>query len=1045
MNGIIEWFARNGVAANLLMVTILALGIHAAAFRIPLEVFPSFELDVITINIPFRGATPEDVEEGVIQRVEEAVFDLEGIKELRSEAREGSARISVEVEKDVEPRTLLDDVKNRIDAISTFPAETERPIYSVATHSRNVISVVVSGEISERALRDYGDRVRDDLIALSGITQVTLEAARPYEISVEVSETNLQQYGITFDDVATAIRRSSLDLSAGSIRTRGGEILLRTKAQAYVQDDFASIVVLTREDGTRLTLGEIAVIRDEFEENPIQAHFNGRPALVLEVYRVGDQNAIDVANTVKAYIEEAKNRLPPSVSLSFWRDRSRIVKSRLGTLSKSAMQGGALIFILLMLFLRFSVAVWVCVGIPLSFMGALALLPLFGVTINIVSLFAFILVLGVVVDDAIVTGENIYTHLKRGEDPTHAAIRGTQEVAIPVTFGILTTVVAFIPLLMIEGTRGQIFAQIPLIVIPVLLFSLVESKLILPAHLRHVHITDHDGLFTRLQQKVADGLESAIERVYQPLLAAALRNRYLTLSLFVGAAIIVFALVASGRINFIYFPRVQSETARGTLIMSPGTPFETTQGHIDRMAKAAKRLQDKYTDEDSGQSVIKNILAMSGSIGGSGPGESYVGRVMFEIVSPEKRTLDVTSSQLVREWRRAIGVIPGSESLTFRAEIGRGGSPIDVQLSGTDFAQLSQMAEGIKKQLREYPGVFDVGDSFEDGKLELRLDIKPEAQLLGLSATDLARQVRQAFFGEEAQRIQRQRDDVRVMVRYPRHERRSVENLESMYIRTPDGAEVPFTEVATATLGRGYAVIKRIDRRRVVNVTADVNKETTNVEAVKRDLVGFLAGMQKESPEVRYTLEGEAREQRESFASLGVGLTFVLFIIYALLAIPFKSYSQPLIVMSVIPFGIVGAILGHMILGLNLSVLSFMGMLALIGVVVNDSLVLVDYVNRQRAAGHASLDAAQRAGAARFRAVLLTSLTTFAGLMPLIFEKSTQAQFLIPMAVSLGFGVLFATFITLIMVPINYVILEDLRKLLGVGSVENEKEGSVPV
>ncbi|RKZ36512.1 MAG: AcrB/AcrD/AcrF family protein, partial [Gammaproteobacteria bacterium] len=563
----------------------------------------------------------------------------------------------------------------------------------------------------------------------------------------------------------------------------------------------------------------------------------------------------------------------------------------------------------------------------------------------------------------------------------------------------------------------------------------------------HVPINNHDGLFTRLQQKVADGLESAIELVYQPLLAAALRNRYLTLSLFVGAAIIVFALVASGRINFIYFPRVQSETARATLIMSPGTPFETTQGHINRMAQAARRLQKKYTDEDSGQSVIKNILAMRGSTGGSGAGVCYVGRVTFEIVSPEKRTIEVTSSQLVREWRRVIGVIPGSESLTFRAEIGRGGSPIDVQLSGTDFTQLSQMAEAIKKQIRDYPGVFDVGDSFEDGKLELRLAIKPEAQLLGLNASNLARQVRQAFFGEEAQRIQRQRDDVRVMVRYPKHERRSVENLESMYIRTPDGAEVPFTEVATATLDRGYAVIKRIDRRRVVNGTADINKETTNGEAVKRDLVGFLAGLQKEFPQVRYTLEGEAREQRESFGSLQVSLAFVLFIIYALLAIPFKSYLQPLIVMSVIPFGIVGAILGHMILGMNLSILSFMGMLALTGVVVNDSLVLVDYVNRQRATGHVSLDAVRRAGVARFRAVMLTSLTTFAGLAPLIFEKSTQAQFLIPMAVSLGFGVLFATFITLLMVPINYLILEDLRGLFGTGSTQTDKEGkevSVP-
>ena len=462
--------------------------------------------------------------------------------------------------------------------------------------------------------------------------------------------------------------------------------------------------------------------------------------------------------------------------------------------------------------------------------------------------------------------------------------------------------------------------------------------------------------------------------------------------------------------------------------MPPGTPFEVTRGHIERIAAAANGLKSRYVDAATGNSVVKDILATSGSTGGNGAGVSYIGRVVFEITSPEERSIDVTSSQLVREWRRAIGVVPGVESLTFRAELGRGGSPLDVQLSGSDFERLDQVSERVKERLNTYPGVFDVGDSFDDGKQELRLAIKPAAELLGLNSQALARQVRQAFFGQQAQRIQRGREDIRVMVRYPRSERRSVRNLEAMRIRTPDGTEVPFSEVASVTLGRGFATIKRLDRNRVVNVTADVNKETADVEGIKTDLGQFLTQLRQEFPDVRASLEGEAREQKESFSSLGVGLGFVLFVIYGLLAIPFKSYAQPLIVMSVIPFGVVGAVLGHTILGLNLSIMSLMGMLALVGVVVNDSLVLVDFVNARRREGHTSMEAARIAGVARFRAVMLTSLTTFAGLMPLIFEKSTQAQFLIPMAVSLGFGVLFATFITLLLVPINYMILDDLLR-----------------
>ncbi len=1029
----IAWFARNGVAANLLMLLIVGLGLHAVSQRIPLEVFPAFELDLVNISFSYRGATPEEVEEGVMLRVEEAIHDLEGIREITANAGEGGGTVSVEVAGGYDPRTLLDDLKNRIDAISTFPAEVERPIYSVALHRREVISVAISGDLSERDLRRLGERVRDELAAQPGISQVELEGVRDYEVAIEIPATTLEAYNLTLEEVAGAVSRSSLDLSAGQIRSTGGDILLRTRGQAYRQADFENIVVRSRTDGTRLTLADIAEVHDGFSEDPLRQLFNGRPTVLVEVYSTGDQSAIAIADATRAYVEQAAASLPPGIEMTTWRDRSRIVKARLATLTNSAIQGGLLIFILLTLFLRFSVALWVCVGIPVSFMGALALMPELGVTINIVSLFAFILVLGIVVDDAIVTGENIYSHLKRYGDPTRAAIEGTHEVAVPVTFGILTTAVAFLPLLFIGGVRGQIFAQIPMIVIPVLLFSLVESKLILPAHMKHLRVRgerpEDYSLPARLQHRFADGFERLIFNAYGPLLRTALRHRYMTWAVFAAVLILVYAVIASGHVRFVFFPRVESETARATLQMAPGTPFEITDSHIVRMTRAAQELMDEYVDPATGESVIRNILSTTGSSGGLGSSGAHIGRVMFEIVSPELRTLQVTSSELVRAWRERIGQVPGAREVSYRAEIGRGGNPLEVELTGSDPDALDAAAAEVRARLGEYPGVFDVSDTTSDGKEEIELRLLPQAELLGIDVRQLARQVRNAFFGAEAQRIQRGRDDVRVMIRYPEAERRSIATLESMRIRTPQGSFVPFTEVAEIQWGRSYSTIRRVSRERVVSVSADVNKETADIEGIKSDLRNFIGQLLERYPGMRAELAGEAEEQRESFTSLYYGSLFVMFVIYALLAIPFRSYGQPLMVMSVIPFGLIGATLGHVLLGMDLSILSFMGMLALTGVVVNDSLVLVDYVNQRRAEGMPVTDAVSVAGVARFRAVMLTSLTTFAGLMPLIFEKSTQAQFLIPMGVSLGFGVLFATLITLVLVPVNYLILEDIYRL----------------
>ncbi|MGD8533862.1 MAG: efflux RND transporter permease subunit, partial [Gammaproteobacteria bacterium] len=615
----IAWFAENDVAANLLMLTILGLGIYALSARIPLEVFPAFELETVIVRVPFPGATPSEVEEGITIKIEEAIYDLAGIKTMRSVAAENSGSVTIEVESDYDPREVMNDIKARVDAISTFPADSERPVVYVPEIRRDVITVVVSGDLTERELRRAAEQVRDELSNLPQVSQVDLNGVRPYEISIEVSEETLRQYGLTLAGVAEAVRRTSLDLAAGAVRTEAGEILIRTQGQARVGEEFEDIVVRTS-DGTRLQISDIGAVRDGFNEDPVDARFNGRSAAFIDVFRVGDQNAIEVADAVKEYVSQAAGRLPPGVRLDTWRDRSLVVKARLNTLVRNAIQGSILILLLLTLFLRGSVAFWVLIGMPIAFMGGIAMMPVFGVTLNLISLFAFILVLGIVVDDAIVTGENIYTKLETSRNSLDAAIAGTQEIAVPVTFGVLTTIAAFIPLLMIEGVRGQLFAQIPLIVIPVLLFSLVESKLVLPAHLKHTKVrgdsdSDH-GLLVRGQRQISRWLDHSTKRLYEPALRAAMVRPYLALSVFLAAAIVLFSLAIGGHLRFIFFPRVQSEVARATLTMPPGTPFETTALAVDRIAAVADELRDKYVDPATGESVIMDIMATVGSQGG---------------------------------------------------------------------------------------------------------------------------------------------------------------------------------------------------------------------------------------------------------------------------------------------------------------------------------------------------------------------------------------------------------------------------------------------
>jgi multidrug efflux pump subunit AcrB len=1019
----IAWFAKNDVAANILFFVIIISGIYVATTQIPIDLFPEVEQRNVRVSMVLPGASPQETEEGITIKIEEAIQAIEGIRQITSQSGEGSASVTAQVEEGYDVREVLDEVKIRVDGVNNFPVEAESLLVQIPQWRRDAIGVVLFGDYDNMTLRRVADNVRDELAGLPEITQVEVDNVLPFEISIEIAEWALRQYDISLEQVAGILRQNSTDVSAGNLKTKGGDIFIRSRGQAYRASDFETIPVITTQDGTMITLGDIATIRDEFEETPLRTRFNGVPAIEIEVYRSGDESIIDVTTAVRNYIDKKQLDMPDGLTIDFWRDRSEPIKARLETLTKSAWQGLLLVIIMLALFLRPSVAFWVCLGIPMSFMGAFLFMPLFDVSLNLMSLFAFILVLGIVVDDAIVTGENVYSHLQKGEDPLNAAIKGTQEVAVPVTFGILTTAAAFLPLAFQTG-RGSWYAAIPLVVIPVLLFSLIESKFILPAHLKHVKMRTEKNTsrLSKLQQKIANSLEVMIEKVYQPILAQTMRWRYAAWTAMFASLILIIGTIAAGHTKFVFFPRVQSEVATATLVMPAGTAFESTDRIISAMTMHAKDLQEAYRDAETGESVIRNVYSISGGR------NSTTGRVQMDMIPPESRTVDVTTREVVNQWRKKVGQVAGAEQLNYRAEIGGwGGSPISIELKGRNTEALNTLSEGLKKQLEQYPAVSDIEDSLSDGKEELQLELKPEARLLGLSLNQVARQVRQAVFGFEVQRVQRGREEVRVMVRYPLEARQSIETLEQMMIRIGPNQEVPLWQVANVFPGLSPDSILRVDRQRTISVNADFDKEAGDLSLVLGEVNEWLSEQINAYPGTTFEMAGEARDQAESTNSLTVGAIGLTILIYILLAIPFKSYSQPIIVMSVIPFGLVGAVIGHWIMGMDLTLLSFMGMLALSGVVVNDSLVLVDYINQKRNEGVSLKEAVYTAGGRRFRPVLLTSLTTFAGLVPLLFETSTQAQFLIPMAVSLGFGILFATLITLFIVPINYLILEDFK------------------
>ncbi|WP_419661851.1 efflux RND transporter permease subunit [Desulfosarcina variabilis] len=1019
--GPIAWMAGHTVAANLLMVVLLVGGLIFAG-QIKKEVFPDFELDIVEVSVPYPGASPEEVERGTILAIEEAVQGLDGVKQVTAEAKEGMGLVTIEIMEGKNIQRVAQDVQSEVDRISSFPDEAEDPEVIIAQRRRYVVSLALFGDVGESILRETAERVRDRLLQDPGITQVDLNGIRDYEISISVSQSTLRAYGLSLEGIAQTIRRAAVELPGGSIKTESGDVLVRMTERRDFGPEFGRIPIITTNDGTQVLLSDIADVNDGFEETDNFASYNGHPAILVDVYRVGDQTPLDVSQTVSARLEEIRPDLPPGIDLISHNDRSDIYRQRMDLMLRNGYLGLSLVFVLLAIFLEPRLAFWVSLGIPISILGSLYFLPAAGVSINVISMFAFIVTLGIVVDDAIVAGENMYHHHQAGKPWLHAAVSGTREISMPVIFSVLTNIVAFSPLLFVSGFMGKVFRQIPIVVVAVFTVSLIESLLILPAHIGHRRSRPDTGLLgwiLRQQRRFSDWFSRFIHTRYGPLLGYALNRRYIVLSVGVVVLMLTVSYVKSGRMGFELFPKIESDYAQATAVLPYGSSVRKTQAVQQTLVAAAQRLIAEHGgDTPLAQGIFAEI-------------EGNKTEVRVYLVPPDVRPL--STAQLTALWREQVGPLPGLESLKFESDAGGPGrgAALSVELSHRNVQILAQAGADVAAALEFYPNVSDIDDGYSPGKRQLDFKIRPEARSLGLRAEDVARQLRHAYYGAEALRQQRGRNEVKVMVRLPKDERVSEHHLETMILRTPAGKEIPLLEAVDIQRGRAYTSIDRRSGRRVITVSADVRPRSQADRVLASLTQEILPTLKDTYPGLTYSFEGRQADRRESMHSLMMGLMFAVLVIYAMLAIPFNSFVQPFIIMLSIPFGIVGAVIGHMIMGYSLSVMSMFGVVALSGVVINDSLVLIDFANRRRRVGETSVDAIHHAGIHRFRPILLTTLTTFGGLAPMIFETSRQARFLIPMALSLGFGILFATVITLILVPCFFLVVEDLKKVIG--------------
>jgi multidrug efflux pump subunit AcrB len=1043
MNRAIEWFVHNPVAANLLML-VMVVGGAMIAMSIRQEEFPAINPGAVRITVEYRGASPEEVEQSICIRIEEAIEGTPDLDRITAVAAEGACNVTALLVLGADVDVTTSEIQNRIDAIDTFPIEAEKPTVAKYDMRRGVVKIAISGSIDERDLKSLGQRARDEIAALPAVSQAELVYDRPYEISIEISEETLRRHGLDLATVAQAVRNASLDLPGGSVKTEGGEILLRTKGQAYLGVEFEEIVVLTRTDGTLVRIRDLGQVVDGFEDTELRGRFNGLPSVVVKVQLIGDEDVLEAAAAVKGWVPSFRASVPQGVEVTVFNDESMDLVSRLDVLSRNGRSGLILVLIVLTVFLRFRLAMWVAAGVPISFLGAMMLFPVFGITISTMTVMAFILVLGILVDDAIVIGESVHTYEVELGDQVQAAIKGTQAVYVPVIFGVLTSMAAFLPIVLVPGRMGEFFGVIGVTAILCLVFSLVESQLILPAHLAHRRVTSKRGepnqlvkRWSAFQKMMADWLARMGNTHYRNLLNGAITWRYAVVTAAIGVLVLSSALLASGRLRYQFFPQVAGNIAFATLTMPRGVPLERTEIAVNQIQSAADQLRRELDAEFPGPSIVVHTFASIGEeLGRDGPqrpqgnGGAHIAELGMELVAGVDR--EITTDEVLARWRELTGPVPDAVELLFGSDAFSAGEPINIEIYGPDdIDELTQASAMVKGFLATFTGVSDVADSFRAGKQEVQLSVRESALPLGLTQIDLARQVRQAFYGEEAQRIQRGRDDVRVMVRYPASERRSLGTLEEMRIRTREGIEVPFAAVADAKIKRGFASINRTDRNRVVTVTSDVDRSVTTPDRVIAAFAAWFPELKRAFPNVTYRLGGEQREQADAAGGIIKGFGMALMLIYVLLAIPLRSYMQPFIIMSVIPFGTVGAILGHFLLGWDIVFFSVLGMVALSGVVVNASLVMVHTINAHRTKGLPLIEAVRSASILRFRPIALTTATTFLGLLPLMFETAVPAMPLIPMAISLGFGVLYASIMTMVLVPVGYVILDDVVRVVG--------------
>jgi multidrug efflux pump subunit AcrB len=1038
MKKILAAFAGNTVFANIVLLMIFMAGGLALTTMLR-ESFPQFSLDMISIQVSYPGADPEEVEEGISLKIEDALETVEGIKQYTTKSSENIASITIEVQDGYDVSEVLDQIKSKVDAISTFPIDAEQPVITEVLLRDSVMMLALSGKLNEKQLKTWANKVKDEVKQMDGISQVEVFGSRDYEISIEVSEERLREYGLSFSQVAGAVRNSSLNLHGGTIRTSGEEIRVRTVGRKYTGAELAEIIVLAGSGGEMIPLGRIAAIRDGFTEDPITALINGVPSVFVMVFKTTDEDALKISNQVSQYIAEKQLQLPPGASLIDFYDNTEALRARISLLSRNGIIGMALVFFLLWLFLDLRLSFWGGLGIPISLAGGLFILWTLGATINMVSLFGFIMVLGVVVDDAIVVGESIYVHRRLGKPPLHAAVDGVAEVGMPVIAAVITSVVAFIPLAYVGGIMGKFIAILPTVVISCLMLSLTECLFLLPAHLSHLPDLNQPKksrwlicrIIHEFQQFMQQGLKRFVHGRYLRFLDRVLIWRYVSLAIAISILLLTLGLVKGGLVKFQVFPKIDGFVITSTVEFPEGTPPAITEKALRSIEEAFVRVAERIPTKN-GEPMIKKRLSLVGQTLGDKMGRvgPNLGSIQIILLESEKR--GVHSNDLLIEWEKEVGAIIGVRSLTFKGlAAGPGGAEIEIWLQGNDMNTLIEASNRLQEKLATYDGVFQIRSDYSPGKNELRLSLKPESRTLGLSVDDLARQVNAGFFGWEAFRLQRDEDDIRVKVRYTAEERQRLTDFYTMRIRTADGSEVPLLSVADIEFAPGYSTITRTDGQRRIAVTAEVDPKRANSREVFADLgADFFPALQNRYPGLHISLQGEKKNMRESFGPLKVTFPLAVVGIFVIIATIFRSYIQPMVILVTIPFGIIGAIFGHLILGYSLSMMSMFGMVALTGVVVNDAIVLIERINENLAEGMEFFEAIKQGGCRRFRAILLTSLSTVGGLAPLIMETDMQARFLIPMALSLAAGVTFATVLTLVLIPSLLAIVNDLRRIL---------------